>query len=152
MRTTVLPFRNFYVKPFLLNLNQEDIDDQKNLQHAAWNDWPSQGYYLQEDQHAYFLSLDIPGIKKENLDIQIEHDQLMIKGKRKNPYFKKEDENFTTISRSFKLHNQIDQTKIQAKLEDGVVYLTLPKEEKSKARKIEILDQADSSNSNMIEE
>ncbi|HIP15072.1 MAG TPA: Hsp20/alpha crystallin family protein [Sulfurimonas autotrophica] len=92
----------------------------------------------------FTIEVDLPGVKKEDIDIKIEDDYLTVTAVRKFKNEIKEDDyylcesNFGIISRSFILPDNIDRDKIQAKYEDGRLYLTLEKLESKKTKSISI--------------
>ena len=84
----------------------------------------------------------MPGVSKENLEMWVENNELTILGRRSMPsvegtliHRESRPENFR---RSFELDPSIDAEKISAKIEQGVVTLTLPKAEQVKPRKIAV--------------
>ncbi len=92
----------------------------------------------------YDIEIDLPGVKKEDIDIKIEDDYITINAVRKfknelseNSYYMCES-SFGLISRSFALGDNIDRDSIQAKYEDGRLYLTFEKVESKKAKTISI--------------
>ena len=99
-----------------------------------------------EDKDAYHIELDLPGVKKDDVEISVDKNILTIKGKRevkkeeeKNDYYRIESA-YGTFSRSFTLPEKVDVDNINAKSEDGVVEITIPKlqVEKNTTKKIEI--------------
>lgn len=95
-----------------------------------------------ETDEAITLLADLPGVSKEQLDINIEDKQLTITG-----LINEQDQQVHPIyseysvggyTRSFKLGDTIDQSKINAALKDGVLTLVMPKAERLKPRKIQI--------------
>lgn len=96
-----------------------------------------------ETQEALTVVLEIPGVEKKDLDVQLENDLLRIEGRID---FKKYDGleplyseyNVGHFARSFSLSSQIDAKRITAALEDGVLTLTLPKAEDARPRRIAI--------------
>src|SRR5579884_2764267 len=85
-----------------------------------------------EDEQKLELYADVPGVKQEDLDIQVEQDILTIKGERKGARFR------GAFERAFALPKQVDVEKIVASLEDGVLTLTLPKRAEAQPRKIKV--------------
>ncbi len=88
------------------------------------------------------LELEMPGVPKEGLEITIENNELTIIGRRSDPepagelvYRETRPLNFRRV---FDLDPSIDTTKISAKIDKGVVTLTLPKAERVKPRKITV--------------
>ena len=89
------------------------------------------------------LLADLPGVKSENLTIDLRENILTLTGEVEP--FESANENDILIEyetgkyyRQFSLSNVIDQSKINANLTDGVLRLTLPKVEEAKPRKIEV--------------
>ena len=95
-----------------------------------------------ENNDGYTLEVEMPGVTKENLEMWVENNELTILGRRSMPsvegaliHRESRSENFR---RSFELDPSIDAGKISAKIEQGVVTLTLPKAEQVKPRKIAV--------------
>ena len=95
-----------------------------------------------ENNDGYTLEVEMPGVNKESLEMWVENNELTILGRRSTPsahgtllYQESRSENFR---RSFELDPSIDAGKISAKIEQGVVTLTLPKAEQVKPRKIAV--------------
>jgi len=92
----------------------------------------------------FSIEIDLPGVKKEDIELQVEDNILTVKAVRKmKNEVKKEDyylceSNFGLISRSFVLPEGIDKEKIDAKYEDGRLYISLEKEESRKAKSISV--------------
>lgn len=99
-----------------------------------------------EQDHAFVATADLPGLKKEDIDISLEDGVLTISGERKFEHETKDDgKNFKRLeraygrfSRSFTLPQGVDPQKVEAVFADGVLRLTLPKNEVVKPRKISI--------------
>lgn len=100
-----------------------------------------------EGEFAYHVEVDLPGAKKEDINISVEGDTLVISGERKikeelkeENYYKIES-SFGSFSRSFALPENVDIENIHANSEDGVLEVVIPKIEKDnidKVKKIEI--------------
>ncbi|MFC1840397.1 Hsp20/alpha crystallin family protein [Thermodesulfobacteriota bacterium] len=96
-----------------------------------------------ETEKELTLLTDMPGVKAKNLNIDLKENVLTLDGDVNNPEGEKEVELLTEYStgkyyRQFNLSEIIDQSKIEAKMTDGVLRLTLPKVEAAKPRKITI--------------
>ncbi|HCL56575.1 MAG TPA: molecular chaperone Hsp20 [Spirochaetia bacterium] len=91
----------------------------------------------------YLLIAEIPGVSKETLEIEVEKNTLKIKG---SPVWEsgeweavyREFKDDYEFERSFEIGDDIDKDNIKAKIENGVLGLVLPKQEKAKPKKIEI--------------
>ncbi len=96
-----------------------------------------------EDEESLTIILEMPGVNKENVTADLENDVLRIEGK--IDFSKYEDlepvyteYNIGHYKRAFTLSNKIDQSKISADMENGVLKLILPKSEEVKPRKIAV--------------
>lgn len=95
-----------------------------------------------ENADGYSLKVEMPGVSKENLEMWVEHNELTVLGRRTTPsvegtvvHRESRSENFR---RTFELDPTIDAGKISARIDQGVVTLTLPKAEQVKPRKIAV--------------
>ncbi len=97
---------------------------------------------IYESENALTLVADLPGVPMENVDIDLDSDQLTMRGT-----IPAQDEKGKVIFREytagdyyrqFTLSSDIDREKIQASMKDGVLKLVLPKAEAAKPRKITI--------------
>ena len=86
-----------------------------------------------EGKEAYHIELDLPGIKKEDIDLDIQNNTLTISGKRelkeqtnKEDYYKVESA-YGSFYRSFTLPENIDIENIKANSKNGVLEITIPK-------------------------
>lgn len=94
-----------------------------------------------ETEEGFHLNFDIPGVDKESIDIQLDSDQLTIKGERKAPEDRKYLRNervFGPFFRAFTLETPVDREKIKAVFKSGVLEIVLPKKEEQKPRQIQI--------------
>jgi len=92
---------------------------------------------LHEDDDNYHAELDLPGVKKKEVQIEIDEDNLIINATRKDP-FSNDDEKLIKYKRTLRLGKQVDSTSISATLEDGVLQIKLPKMKKAKSRTVKI--------------
>lgn len=99
-----------------------------------------------ETDEAYEITLDVPGVDRKDIDISFDNGRLTISGERqreedkKGKSFHRTERSFGAFQTSFTLPSEVDESKIDAKLKDGVLRLTVPKSETAKkaARKIAI--------------
>lgn len=91
-----------------------------------------------EDKDAYYVEIDLPGIKKEDVIIDVKDNVISISGERKvkkevkkESYYKMESK-YGKFLRSFTLPENVNVDKISAKGENGVVEVVIPKHEVSK--------------------
>jgi HSP20 family protein len=97
---------------------------------------------VREIGDGYTLEIEMPGVKKDGLEISVENNELTIVGRRSLPavegtliHRESRPENFRRV---FELDPSIDADKISAKVDQGLVTLTLPKAEHVKPRKITV--------------
>src|SRR5580765_7620198 len=95
-----------------------------------------------ENKDGYVLEAEMPGVNKEGLEITLEGNELTLVGRRHADAQPGEalfrESAARDYRRVFELDPAIDTTKVSAKVEQGVLTLTLPKSEKVKPRKIKV--------------
>jgi HSP20 family molecular chaperone IbpA len=96
-----------------------------------------------ENELEIVVLADIPGVESKNVDIDLKDNQLTIIGRVDPVENDKEAQLYREFEwgdyyRQFSVSNVIDQTKINAKIEEGVLRLVLPKVEKAKPQKIKV--------------
>ena len=96
-----------------------------------------------ETEDALTVVMEVPGIDKEAVDINVENDVLKIEAKIEPAKYEGMEPLYTEynvghFARSFTLSNKIDRQQISAKLEDGVLTLTLKKAKEAVPRRISI--------------
>ena len=100
---------------------------------------------ISEDDKSYGIHVSLPGIKKEDIHLDIDQNSIVVSGERK---FEKKEEGKTfhrvetqygSFTRSFNLPDDVEPENIEAKFNDGVLDISLPKSEvKESTKKIEI--------------
>lgn len=117
----------------------------------------SETYYapvceIREEEKFFSISMDIPGIKKEDIDLQVKENELHVTGERKSESQSdkvlKSEKRYGKFSRVFTLPQTVNTDGIEARFENGVLEIVLPKEEKTQARKITISDWKNASGMN----
>ena len=100
---------------------------------------------LKENDNAYTVHADIPGVKKEDIHVSIDGNQISISAETKMEKDVKEGEKVLRserysgkVARSFTLAHDVDETNAQAKYSDGVLELTLPKKVANSAKELAI--------------
>jgi HSP20 family protein len=118
------------------------VRENRNDERAQMEQFVAPVSSVIEDGDGYMLQVEMPGVNKEGLEISVENNELTILGRRSLPtidgtliYRESRPENFR---RTFELDPSIDTRKISAKIEQGVVTLTLPKADQVKPRKITV--------------
>jgi len=99
---------------------------------------------IREEKDHFLLDLEMPGVRKEDLEVTVENNELTVIGRRKDGELRGElvyrESRPLDYRRVFDLDPSIDAGKITAKIEQGIVKLTLPKAESVKPRKIPVGD------------
>lgn len=99
---------------------------------------------IYEQDNNIVLALEMPGVDKDTLDVTIDSNNLMIKGKKKKDVIPKgydalyQERHFVRYKRTFELNVDVDRDKLKAEYKNGILKVSLPKSEKSQPKKIEI--------------
>jgi HSP20 family protein len=99
---------------------------------------------IEEDEKGYYLSFDLPGFKKEDLNVEFSGNTLSVAAKREHSNEEHRDKvhrserRYGEFRRVFTLPENVMQDDIEANYENGVLYLMIPKKEAEKPRRIEI--------------
>lgn len=98
---------------------------------------------VSENENEVTVRLDLPGVDRESVDVQLTGDTLVIRGERR--FERREGEScihlerpFGTFQRSFNLSVPVQSDRVNAAYKEGVLTVTLPKQEAVKPRKIQI--------------
>ncbi|MFC2150253.1 Hsp20/alpha crystallin family protein [Calditrichota bacterium] len=99
---------------------------------------------IAEKKDSYQISVELPGIDKQDVHVEVENNVLSISGE-KHSGIEEQDQNFHLreriygkFSRSFDLPTRIEADKIEAKYSNGVLNLVIPKSEEAKPKQIEV--------------
>ena len=97
-----------------------------------------------EDKESFIVSAELPGMKKEDIDVSLHADSLSISGERKSET-KEEDAEvcrserfFGRFQRTVTLPAPVAADKVKAQYKDGILTITLPKTEETKPRQIDV--------------
>jgi HSP20 family protein len=102
---------------------------------------------IEEKENGYVFKLEMPGLSKKDIEVSVEDDKLTVKGERTEEKAEKNGEGdrvlrreirSTRFERSFSLGNEIDQENIKARMEDGVLTVTLAKKAEKLGRKVDV--------------
>jgi HSP20 family protein len=100
-----------------------------------------------DEEKSYSISLDIPGLSKEDIELEVKDNHLFISGERKTTNSGKDvlrsEKKYGKFSRIFALPKNVNTDGIEARFANGVLEVILPKEEKSQPKKISISDWKD---------
>ena len=94
---------------------------------------------------SYAVKAEMPGVKKDDIQVSIDGNEVTISGETKKETEEKKGEEvirseryYGKVARSFTLPHEVDETKVVAKYADGVLNLTLPMKAKAASRKVVI--------------
>ena len=104
-----------------------------------------QSHFIDPQPEAYTVHAEIPGVKKDDIHVNIDGNQVAISAEVKNEKEVKDGEKllrseryYGSVSRAFSLEQDVDESAAQAKYNEGVLELTLPKKKTASARKLVI--------------
>lgn len=126
------------------NKEMVEVKDKKSWDEALENEpWVAPLVDIYETADDYCLTANMPGVSKENVKIKLEEGFLVIMGRvnvdeAKNRKYVLNEIEEGNYYRRFKISESIDEQKIDAKLENGVLNIKLPKHERVKPKSIEI--------------
>lgn len=113
-----------------------------------WNEWFDNGgtwgrimnipaVNITETKNDFLVSLAVPGMKKDDFNIDVDGNMLTISSEKeenkeeKDKKFTRKEYNYSSFSRTFTLPNEINKEKIEANYEDGVLKVVLPRKEEA---------------------
>jgi HSP20 family protein len=124
---------------------------QRNLGFEPWTEgdsdlasaWaPMVDIYDKEDQ--LVIQAELPGVKKEDIDVRVEDNMLMLSGKRererevKEEGYYRSERYFGNFGRTFRLPSTVASEKIDASFKDGILTIAMPKAEEAKPTQIRV--------------
>lgn len=122
--------RGFWVKPVALPASAEELKLKVDVR---------------EDDKAYTVHAEIPGVKKEDIQVEVHGDQVSIRAEVKREKEEKKGEKllhseryYGMASRSFTLPGEVDDKATVAKYQDGILDLTLPKKSGGGAHRVAV--------------
>ena len=125
------PFQN--LDDFFNRVRQDQGNDFA-LQNMTRADWVP-AVDVNESDEDFLITVEVPQVKKEDIKIEVQNGMLNIKGERK---YENEDKKahrierfYGSFQRSFKLPDNVEEDNIHADYKDGMLYVNLPKMEKT---------------------
>ena len=109
-------------------------EEEGEIERADWI--PAADVY--EDEREYLLALDLPGIKRDGLDVSLDEGRLVIRGERKGQeglHARRTERPQGRFVRTFSLPDAVDRAAISADYKDGVLLLHLPKRDERQGRR-----------------
>jgi HSP20 family protein len=118
--------------------------NREEMTHGAWA--PSVDIY--EDKERLILEAELPGMKRDDFEISVENNVITLKGERRfekkteGDNYHRVERSYGNFTRSFTLPQTVTAEGATADFENGVLRVSLPKREETKARKIEVTGSA----------
>lgn len=139
------PMRDLMVTPNRLNrmfdsFFESDLWREAAQEQAHW----SPRIDVEETQDAIMLRADLPGMKKEDIEISVEDQRLTLRGQRRSESeegarkFRRVERRFGSFCRTYTLPTTVLSNKIEAAYKNGELEIVLPKAEEVKSRQIQI--------------
>lgn len=97
-----------------------------------------------EQDHAYIVEAELPGLTKDDVKISIEGNVLTIRGEKKQEatnegrYYHRSERTYGSFTRSFTLPSSVKIDKIEANYKNGILTINLPKAEEAKPKAVEV--------------
>jgi HSP20 family protein len=107
-------------------------------------DWIPPVDIYENDQHEIVIKAEMPGLKREDIDLRVENTTLTLRGERRRESEVKEDQfhrverAYGVFTRSFSLPATVDGSRVKADYRDGVLTVVLPLREEAKPRQIQV--------------
>ena len=116
--------------------NQADAGSSDEFERADWT--PASDIY--ETETGYLIAIDLPGINREALEIDIDDNRLVVKGVRAVAESRqhRSERPRGKFLRTYSVPGSVDQANIAAEYKDGVLQIRLPKQTEQKPKKIDI--------------
>lgn len=107
-------------------------------------DWIPPVDIFENDNHEIVIKAELPGLKREEIDLRVENNTLTLRGERRRENEVKEDHyhrverSYGAFTRSFSLPASVDSGRVKADYRDGVLTVLLPLREEAKPRQIQV--------------
>jgi len=137
------PFRGLFSRPMFDDLFNQFLIEGNG---GPFNDIMKAAMDVAETDQSFEVKMDLPGVRAEDVEIQIDNNTLTIKGQRSEETEEKDEEKqyhsierySGSFSRSVVLPSSINEDETSAEFKDGVLNIVIPKMEDAKPRKISI--------------
>lgn len=99
---------------------------------------------IHEDVEAFYFDVELPGLKKDDIEVKVEDSILYLKGEKRREAEKKEknyyrvEREYGSFARSFSLPETADTSKVNAEYRDGLLHLKIAKKEAAKPKRIDV--------------
>ena len=100
---------------------------------------------VEENDDSYVFTMEMPGVDKKDVEVSLEKDTLTVKGERVEESKEQHEKGFlrreirsAKFERSFLLGNEVDQENIKAKMDNGILTITVRKKDEKVGRKVDV--------------
>jgi HSP20 family protein len=143
----IIPFRSFEALPQRLGTLQQEMND---LLSSAFGELPTARDFvpsvdISESEKEILVEAEMPGIERDDIDIEVDRDTLTLRGEKREERRKEDggrlihhEVRHGSFLRRFTLPCEVDADKTEAKMDNGVLKLKLPKKESSRGKRISI--------------
>ena len=134
-------------RPGLIGLNfgrlsnlQDELDRLFESPLTGW----APALDVQEDKDKFTIRVELPGLKREDIDVSLQDDALVISGERQSEKVEegvevhRQERFYGRFQRALTLPERVAADKVKADYKDGVLTVTLPKTEEAKPKKIDV--------------
>ncbi|NLI73718.1 MAG: Hsp20/alpha crystallin family protein [Euryarchaeota archaeon] len=131
----------FYWNPFIMLRNLENIFESVQSTETQSSSMKMPMVDLRDDGNEYLLEADLPGIAKEDIEINVDKKSLILRARRErdkedraDAYIHRE-RSTSSLYRTISLPNDVDYENISARLNNGVLVVKLPKKENDRGKR-----------------
>lgn len=148
---SLFPQRSRFGMPSIVKTMADMENEMDRLMQSSWrlpDEIDAAGFTptcsITENDKEYIAQFDIPGVKKGDVKIEMLNNRLTVSGERKEKNEEKDARRYLSESyygsfmRSFTLPNEVDDNKVDAHYEDGVLIIKVPKLATTKAKEVKI--------------
>jgi HSP20 family protein len=142
------PFRDLLtLQDRMDRLFEESISRNRVFEQSLASEFWSPAVDIYETESEIVLKAELPGLKKEDVSIEVTDNSLVLTGVRsfekdiREENYHRIERSYGSFSRTFSLPATVDQDGVNAKFIDGILEIHIPKAEKSAARVIEIREE-----------
>ena len=131
---SLITYRNRMMNPGVLNFLNDVLGEDLNRSSIS-NNKVTPAVNVKETDNSFELEVAVPGLKKKDINIDLEDNVLKISSlnedekKEEKDRFKRREFHYHSFERSFTIPEDTDENKIDAKHENGVLFISIPKKE-----------------------
>lgn len=132
---TIVKYKNKLMSPGIFDLLGDIFSEDLMKPMVSFRNESVPAVNVSEDEKSFNLEVAVPGFEKKDINVEVDENILTISSSRKteksdskNGYSRKEF-NYTTFRRSFNIPDEADTSKIEAKQENGLLNISIPKKE-----------------------